>query len=83
MWQSRIMISWGVALLAHVGVSNKEGIYATRFLLGLVRDDAPGAPTASMLIMTTVRSWNVPRRHPSDVLLVQTGRNVDETPLLL
>lgn len=35
-WQSRIMISWGIALLAHVGVRNKEGIYATRFLLGLV-----------------------------------------------
>lgn len=31
------MISWGIALLAHVGVRNKEGIYATRFLLGLVR----------------------------------------------
>jgi hypothetical protein len=29
------MISWGIALLAHVGVRNKEGIYATRFLLGL------------------------------------------------
>jgi hypothetical protein len=36
-WQSRIMISWGIALLAHVGVTNKEGIYAVRFLLGLVR----------------------------------------------
>jgi len=34
-WQSRIMISWGIALLAHVGVRNKEGLYATRFLLGL------------------------------------------------
>ncbi|KAM0699385.1 hypothetical protein Q7P36_001432 [Cladosporium allicinum] len=34
-WQSRIMISWGIALLAHVGVRNKQGIYATRFLLGL------------------------------------------------
>lgn len=30
------MISWGIALLGHVPVSNKEGIYATRFLLGLV-----------------------------------------------
>ncbi|KPI41108.1 putative transporter [Cyphellophora attinorum] len=34
-WQSRIMISWGIALLCHVPVSNKGGIYGTRFLLGL------------------------------------------------
>ncbi|VUC22202.1 unnamed protein product [Clonostachys rosea] len=34
-WQSRIMISWGIALLCHVPVNNKGGIYATRFLLGL------------------------------------------------
>ncbi|KAH7303988.1 major facilitator superfamily domain-containing protein [Stachybotrys elegans] len=37
-WQSRIMISWGIALLCHVPVINKEGIYATRFLLGLFED---------------------------------------------
>lgn len=30
------MIMWGIALLCHVPVKNKEGIYATRFLLGLV-----------------------------------------------
>jgi hypothetical protein len=35
-WQSRIMISWGIALLCHIPVTNKEGIYATRFFLGLV-----------------------------------------------
>ncbi|KAJ3941441.1 uncharacterized protein N0V96_008149 [Colletotrichum fioriniae] len=33
-WQSRIMVSWGIALLCHVPVTNKGGIYATRFLLG-------------------------------------------------
>ncbi|KZL67792.1 pantothenate transporter [Colletotrichum incanum] len=33
-WQSRIMISWGIALLCHVPVTNKGGIYATRFVLG-------------------------------------------------
>ncbi|KAK1689894.1 putative pantothenate transporter [Colletotrichum godetiae] len=33
-WQSRIMISWGIALLCHVPVTNKGGIYATRFILG-------------------------------------------------
>lgn len=36
-WQSRIMISWGIALLCHIPVINKEGIYTTRFFLGLVR----------------------------------------------
>ncbi|KAJ0110217.1 hypothetical protein J7T55_000649 [Diaporthe amygdali] len=34
-WQSRIMVSWGIALLCHVPVTNKAGIWATRFLLGL------------------------------------------------
>ncbi|KAJ3527524.1 hypothetical protein NM208_g10661 [Fusarium decemcellulare] len=34
-WQSRIMISWGIMLLCHVPVTNKGGIYGTRFLLGL------------------------------------------------
>ncbi|KAJ0302836.1 hypothetical protein COL516b_006875 [Colletotrichum fioriniae] len=33
-WQSRVMVSWGIALLCHVPVTNKGGIYATRFLLG-------------------------------------------------
>ncbi|KXH48010.1 hypothetical protein CSAL01_07532 [Colletotrichum salicis] len=33
-WQSRIMISWGIALLCHVPVTKKCGIYATRFILG-------------------------------------------------
>ena len=35
-WQSRIMISWGIALCLHVPVVNKEGIFTVRFLLGLV-----------------------------------------------
>ncbi|PNY21247.1 transporter [Tolypocladium capitatum] len=34
-WQSRIMISWGAVLLGHVGITNKEGLYTARFLLGL------------------------------------------------
>jgi hypothetical protein len=33
------MISWGVALLCHIPVRNKEGIYATRFFLGLVSEN--------------------------------------------
>ncbi|KAJ5302316.1 hypothetical protein N7508_007179 [Penicillium antarcticum] len=34
-WQSRIMISWGVALMCNAAVKNKGGLYTTRFLLGL------------------------------------------------
>ncbi|KAI1077057.1 putative pantothenate transporter [Whalleya microplaca] len=34
-WQSRIMITWGIMLACHVPVVNKEGLYVTRFLLGL------------------------------------------------
>ncbi|KAI5865188.1 putative pantothenate transporter [Durotheca rogersii] len=34
-WQSRIMVTWGIVLACHVAVKNKEGLYATRFLLGL------------------------------------------------
>lgn len=35
-WQSRIMITWGIALACHAAVTNKEGLYVTRFFLGLV-----------------------------------------------
>ncbi|KAJ2980283.1 hypothetical protein NUW58_g6984 [Xylaria curta] len=34
-WQSRIMITWGIVLALHVPVTNKEGLYAARFFLGL------------------------------------------------
>ncbi|KAI1093108.1 putative pantothenate transporter [Rostrohypoxylon terebratum] len=34
-WQSRIMITWGIMLACNVAVKNKEGLYVTRFLLGL------------------------------------------------
>ncbi|KAI1764258.1 putative pantothenate transporter [Hypoxylon sp. FL1150] len=34
-WQSRIMITWGIMLACNAAVKNKEGLYATRFLLGL------------------------------------------------
>ncbi|KAJ6092324.1 hypothetical protein N7467_004293 [Penicillium canescens] len=34
-WQSRIMISWGIALMCNAAVKNKGGLYTTRFLLGL------------------------------------------------
>ncbi|KAI2621205.1 putative pantothenate transporter [Hypoxylon sp. NC1633] len=34
-WQSRIMVTWGIMLACHVAVKNKEGLYVTRFFLGL------------------------------------------------
>ncbi|OQE09766.1 hypothetical protein PENVUL_c005G00619 [Penicillium vulpinum] len=34
-WQSRIMISWGIALMCNAAVKNKGGLYTTRFLLGV------------------------------------------------
>lgn len=35
-WQSRIMITWGIVLACHCAVTNKSGLYAARFFLGLV-----------------------------------------------
>ena len=35
-WQSRIMITWGIALACHVACKNKEGLWVARFFLGLV-----------------------------------------------
>ncbi|KAI0906397.1 major facilitator superfamily domain-containing protein [Ustulina deusta] len=34
-WLSRIMLTWGIVLALHVPVTNKQGLYATRFFLGL------------------------------------------------
>ncbi|KAL5388983.1 hypothetical protein DPSP01_002687 [Paraphaeosphaeria sporulosa] len=34
-WQSRIMVTWGIALSCHAAVTNKEGLYVARFFLGL------------------------------------------------
>ncbi|CAK7209716.1 hypothetical protein SCUCBS95973_000534 [Sporothrix curviconia] len=34
-WQSRIMISWGIVLCAHAAVKNAGGLYTVRALLGL------------------------------------------------
>ena len=65
------MISWGIALLAHVGVSNKEGIYAVRFLLGLVRPSEPLTTIISLTDSPTVRSWYVPSCNFAAHILVQ------------
>ncbi|KAJ5414582.1 pantothenate transporter [Penicillium cosmopolitanum] len=34
-WQARIMISWGIVLCCHAAVTNRQGLYAVRFFLGL------------------------------------------------
>ncbi|KAG4443011.1 hypothetical protein IFR05_001542 [Cadophora sp. M221] len=34
-WQARIMISWGIVLLCHAAVTNRQGLYSVRFFLGL------------------------------------------------
>jgi hypothetical protein len=34
-WQSRIVVSWGLVLACHAAVTNKSGLYAARFFLGL------------------------------------------------
>ncbi|KAL4889660.1 pantothenate transporter [Aspergillus ambiguus] len=34
-WQARIMISWGAVLCCHAAVTNRQGLYAVRFFLGL------------------------------------------------
>ncbi|KAE8153085.1 major facilitator superfamily domain-containing protein [Aspergillus avenaceus] len=35
LWQSRIMLSWGVVLACHAAAQNKEALWALRFLLGM------------------------------------------------
>ncbi|KAF2803254.1 permease of the major facilitator superfamily [Mytilinidion resinicola] len=35
-WQTRIMLSWGIVLACHAAVKNKEGLYAARFILGMM-----------------------------------------------
>ncbi|KAL4987467.1 major facilitator superfamily domain-containing protein [Aspergillus falconensis] len=35
LWQSRIMLTWGIVLACHAAVQNKHALYALRFLLGL------------------------------------------------
>jgi hypothetical protein len=43
------MISWGIALMCNAAVKNKGGLYATRFLLGVVR---------SLPIGLMISEWN-------------------------
>ncbi|KAF3392953.1 hypothetical protein DPV78_009934 [Talaromyces pinophilus] len=35
-WLARIMATWGVVLCCHAAVTNKQGLYAVRFFLGLL-----------------------------------------------
>lgn len=38
-WQSRIMLTWGIALCCHAAATSKSGIFAARFFLGVVSED--------------------------------------------
>lgn len=35
-WQSRIIISWGIVLACHAAIQNRDTYYALRFLLGMM-----------------------------------------------
>ncbi|KAK4550015.1 hypothetical protein LTR36_002982 [Oleoguttula mirabilis] len=35
-WQSRIMLTWGIVLACHAAIQGKQSYYALRFLLGLM-----------------------------------------------
>ncbi|KAL3478898.1 major facilitator superfamily domain-containing protein [Aspergillus californicus] len=35
LWQSRIMLTWGIVLACHSAVQNKEALWALRFILGM------------------------------------------------
>ncbi|KAL4937288.1 hypothetical protein BDV06DRAFT_232700 [Aspergillus oleicola] len=35
LWQSRIMLTWGIVLACHAAVQNKHALYALRFILGM------------------------------------------------
>jgi hypothetical protein len=36
LWQSRIIISWGIVLACHAAIRNRDTYYALRFLLGMM-----------------------------------------------
>lgn len=35
-WQSRIILTWGIVLACHAAIQNKQSYYALRFLLGMM-----------------------------------------------
>ena len=60
-WLSRIMVSWGVVALLFTWVSNVEGLYTLRFLLGVA--EAGFFPGAILFLS----QW-VPARYRSHIL---------------
>lgn len=36
LWQSRIILSWGIVLACHAAIQNRNSYYALRFLLGMM-----------------------------------------------
>lgn len=35
-WQSRIILTWGIVLACHAAIQNKNSYYGLRFLLGMM-----------------------------------------------
>ena len=35
-WQSRIMLTWGIAMSCHAAATTKAGLFTARFFLGVV-----------------------------------------------
>lgn len=52
-FQTRIVLTWGLVLACHAAVKSKEGLYVVRFFLGLA--DAGMFPA----LMTHLSSWYV------------------------
>lgn len=84
-WQSRIMLSWGIALMCNAAVKNKGGLYTTRFLLGVVsyRPSMSHHFRIKRTNPVTGRGWTISRCYSPDDLLVSPGRDVLATTLLL
>jgi hypothetical protein len=70
------MITWGAVLMCNAAVKNKGGLYATRFLLGVVRihidrlDDSKGHLDVQTANREIGRGWTIPWCNPPDDLLV-------------
>lgn len=79
------MLSWGIALMCNAAVKNKGGLYATRFLLGVVsyRLNKSHYVRIKYINPATGRSWTISWCYSPDDLLVSPGRDVLATTLLL
>ncbi|KAL5335309.1 hypothetical protein BJX70DRAFT_328326 [Aspergillus crustosus] len=74
------MVTWGAVMIGNAFVTNKGGLYATRFLLGVVCRFKPHTCNPANKLG---RSWTVPGSHSADDILVSAGRDVIATTILL